>query len=255
MSGRNPILCAIDTPDSGAAQRLAEAVGPFVGGIKLGPEFSPANGPEPVRLVAGAAPLFLDLKVNDIPNTVGGAVRAAAPPEPLLRRVHCAGGAGMMKAAAAEADAAASGGKRRMKIIGVTVLTSLNDADLASVGQNGPALDQARRLAALARQAGLDGVVCSPHEVAALRRDCGQGFLLVVPGIRPADAARRDDPQAGLNPPQAPDASADYLVIGRPVTAAPDAAPACPAILAEIPPWAAPPRSAAFPRPRGAAPP
>src|SRR5260221_12739046 len=191
MSGRNPILCAIDTPDSGAAQRLAEAVGPFVGGIKLGPEFSPANGRGAVRLVAGAAPLFLDLKLHDIPNPVAGAVRAAAPLEPLLLTVHCAGGAAMMKAAAAEADAAASGGKRRMKIIGVTVLTSLNDADLASVGQNGPALDQARRLAALPRQAGLDGVPCSPPGVAALRRDCRQGFLLVVPAIRPADAPRR----------------------------------------------------------------
>jgi orotidine-5'-phosphate decarboxylase len=234
MSGRNPILCAIDTPDSGAAQRLAEAVGPFVGGIKLGLEFFTANGPEAVRLVAGAAPLFLDLKLHDIPNTVAGAVRAAAPLEPLLLTVHCAGGAAMMKAAAAEADAAASGGKRRMKIIGVTVLTSLNDADLASVGQNGPALDQARRLAALARQAGLDGVVCSPHEVAALRRDCGQGFLLVVPGIRPADAARRDDQKRVMTPREALDAGADHLVIGRPITAAPDAAAACRAILAEI---------------------
>jgi orotidine-5'-phosphate decarboxylase len=234
MSGRNPILCAIDTPDSGAAQRLAEAVGPFVGGIKLGLEFFTANGPEVVRLVAGAAPLFLDLKLHDIPNTVAGAVRAAAPLEPLLLTVHCAGGAAMMKAAAAEADAAASGGKRRMKIIGVTVLTSLNDADLASVGQNGPALDQARRLAALARQAGLDGVVCSPHEVAALRRDCGQGFLLVVPGIRPADAARRDDQKRVMTPREALDAGADHLVIGRPITAAPDAAAACRAILAEI---------------------
>ena len=234
MSGRNPILCAIDTPDSGAAQRLAEAVGPFVGGIKLGLEFFTANGPEAVRLVAGAAPLFLDLKLHDIPNTVAGAVRAAAPLEPLLLTVHCAGGAAMMKAAAAEADAPASGGKRRIKIIGVTVLTSLNDADLASVGQNGPALDQARRLAALARQAGLDGVVCSPHEVAALRRDCGQGFLLVVPGIRPADAARRDDQKRVMTPREALDAGADHLVIGRPITAAPDAAAACRAILAEI---------------------
>src|SRR5260221_13769884 len=112
MSGCNPILCAIDRPDSGAAQRLAEAVGPFVGGIKLGLEFFTANGPEVVRLVAGAAPLFLDLKLHDIPNTVAGAVRAAAPLEPLLLTVHCAGGAGVMKTAAAEADAAGSGGKR-----------------------------------------------------------------------------------------------------------------------------------------------
>jgi len=230
MSGRNPILCAIDTPDSGAARRLAAAIGPFVGGIKLGLEFFTANGREAVRLVAGAAPLFLDLKLHDIPNTVAGAVRAAAPLEPALLTVHCAGGTAMMKAAA---EAAASGAGR-MKIIGVTVLTSLNDADLASVGQNGPALDQVRRLAGLARAAGLDGVVCSPHEVAALRRDCGQGFLLVVPGIRPADAARRDDQKRVMTPREALDAGADYLVIGRPITAAPDAAAACRAILAEI---------------------
>jgi orotidine-5'-phosphate decarboxylase len=234
MSGRNPILCAIDTPDAGAARRLADAVGTFVGGIKLGLEFFTANGPEAVRLVAGAAPLFLDLKLHDIPNTVAGAVRAVAPLEPALLTIHCAGGAAMMKAAAAAADAAASGGKRRMKIIGVTVLTSLNDDDLLSVGQTGPALDQGRRLAGLARQAGLDGVVCSPHEVAALRRDCGQGFLLVVPGIRPADAARQDDQKRVMTPREALDAGADHLVIGRPITAAPDAAATCRAILAEI---------------------
>ncbi len=230
MSGRNPILCAIDTPDSGAARRLAAAIGPFVGGIKLGLEFFTANGREAVRLVAGAAPLFLDLKLHDIPNTVAGAVRAAAPLEPALLTVHCAGGTAMMKAAA---EAAASGAGR-MTIIGVTVLTSLNDADLASVGQNGPALDQVRRLAGLARAAGLDGVVCSPHEVAALRRDCGQGFLLVVPGIRPATAARSDDQKRVMTPREALDAGADYLVIGRPITASSDPAAACRAILAEV---------------------
>jgi orotidine-5'-phosphate decarboxylase len=237
MSGRNPILCAIDTPDSGAARRLAAAIGPFVGGIKLGLEFFTANGPDAVRQIAGAAPLFLDLKLHDIPNTVAGAVRAAALLEPALLTVHCAGGTAMMKAAA---DAAASGAGR-MKIIGVTVLTSLNDADLASVGQNGPTLDQVRRLAALAKAAGLDGVVCSPHEVAALRRDCGHGFLLVVPGIRPprieqANAARQDDQKRVMTPREALDAGADYLVIGRPITAVPDAAAACRAILAEIAP-------------------
>ena len=241
MSDRNPILCAIDTPDAVAARDLAEAVGPFVGGIKLGLEFFAANGPNAVRGIAGAAPLFLDLKLHDIPNTVAGAVRAVASLEPALLTVHCAGGAAMMKAAAREADAAASGGSRRMKIIGVTVLTSLNDDDLASVGQNGPALDQVRRLAALARRSGLDGIVCSPHEVAALRRDCGHGFLLVVPGIRPADirpasAARQDDQKRIMTPREALAAGADHLVIGRPITAAPDAAAACRAILAEIAP-------------------
>lgn len=240
MSTRNPVLCAIDTPDAGAARALAEAVGPFVGGIKLGLEFFTANGRDSVRQVAGAAPLFLDLKLHDIPNTVAGAVRAVAPLEPALLTLHCAGGAAMMKAAAsAAADASSAGRLRRMKVIGVTVLTSLNDADLASIGQNGPALDQVRRLAALARQSGLDGIVCSPLEVAALRRDCGGDFLLVVPGIRPpalamANAAREDDQKRVMTPRQALDAGADYLVIGRPITASPEPAAACRAILAEI---------------------
>jgi orotidine-5'-phosphate decarboxylase len=227
MSERNPLLCAIDTPDAGAARRLAAAVGPLVGGLKLGLEFFAANGPGAVRQVAGAAPLFLDLKLHDIPNTVAGAVRAVAPLEPLLLTVHCAGGTAMMKAAAEAAE-------RRVKIIGVTVLTSLDDADLASVGQSGPARDQVRRLAALARQSGLDGVVCSPHEVAALRRDCGGGFLLVVPGIRPATVARDDDQKRVMTPRQALEAGADYLVIGRPITAAPDPAAAAGAIRTEI---------------------
>jgi orotidine-5'-phosphate decarboxylase len=235
MSERNPILCAIDTPDAGAAHALAAAVGPFVGGLKLGLEFFAANGPDAVRRVAGAAPLFLDLKLHDIPNTVAGAVGAVAPLAPLLLTVHCAGGIAMMKAAAATAaDEAARGGVRRMNIIGVTVLTSLNDDDLASVGQNGPVQDQVRRLAALARQAGLDGVVCSPHEVAALRRDCGADFLLVVPGIRPANGTGRDDQKRVMTPRQALDAGADYLVIGRPVTAAPDPEAAARAIRTEI---------------------
>jgi orotidine-5'-phosphate decarboxylase len=236
MSSRNPILCAIDTPDAGAARDLAAAIGPFIGGLKLGLEFFTANGPDAVRLVAGTVPLFLDLKLHDIPNTVAGAIAAVAPLEPLLLTVHCAGGLAMMKAAAKAADQAARAGIRRMDVIGVTVLTSLNDADLAATGQSGPALDQVRRLAALAGEAGLDGVVCSPHEVAALRRDCGTGFRLVVPGIRPAHAVRDDDQKRVMTPRQALAAGADYLVIGRPITASPDPAAAARAIRAEIAP-------------------
>ena len=234
MSNANPILCAIDTPDAGAARDLAAAVGPFVGGFKLGLEFFTANGPEAVRRVAGAVPFFLDLKLHDIPNTVAGAIAAVAPLEPLLLTIHCAGGLAMMKAAVEAADEAAGRGIRRMNVIGVTVLTNLNDDDLARIGQNGPAQDQVRRLAALAIEAGLDGVVCSPHEVAALRRDCGAGFRLVVPGIRPANEAAKDDQKRVMTPRQALDAGADYLVIGRPITASPDPAAAAGAIRAEI---------------------
>jgi orotidine-5'-phosphate decarboxylase len=233
MSQRNPILCALDTPDREVASRLAGAVAPHVGGVKIGLEFFAANGPAAVREVARATPLFLDLKLHDIPNTVAGAVRSVAPLEPLLLTIHCGGGKAMMAAAASAAQEAATRGLRRMRIIGVTVLTSLNDADLASVGQAGPTLDQARRLAGLAREAGLDGVVCSPHEVAALRRDNGAEFHLVVPGIRPAGAAA-DDQKRMMTPRQALDAGADHLVIGRPITAAPDPAAAARAIAAEL---------------------
>ena len=233
MTKTNPILCAIDTGDAAAASLLAGAVGDHVGGLKLGLEFFLANGPAMVRKVAGTTPFFLDLKLHDIPNTVAGAVRSVAPLEPLLLTIHCGGGKAMMAAAANAAEEAASRGLRRMQIVGVTVLTSLNDADLAGVGQAGPTLDQARRLAALAREAGLDGVVCSPHEVAALRRDNGPEFRLVVPGIRPAGAAA-DDQKRMMTPRQALDAGADYLVIGRPITAAADPAAAARAIAAEL---------------------
>jgi len=229
---RNPILCAIDTPDPACARALAAAVRGAVGGIKLGLEFFVANGPTAVREIAGAAPLFLDLKLHDIPNTVAGAVRSAAALEPLLLTIHCAGGAAMMRAAAAAASDAAQG-RRRMKLIGVTVLTSLDDSDLKATGQRGTAAEQAQRLALLARDSGLDGVVCSPHEVAMLRQACGPGFLLVVPGIRPSGAAAADQKRV-MGPRAARDAGADYLVIGRPITEAADPAAAARAIAAEL---------------------
>ena len=229
----NPILCAIDTPDLGRARALAAAVAGAVGGIKLGLEFFVANGPAAVRDIAGTAPLFLDLKLHDIPNTVAGAVRAAAALEPLLLTIHCAGGVAMMRAAAAAASEAAQG-RRRMKLVGVTVLTSLDDSDLAATGQRGTAGEQAQRLARLARDSGLDGVVCSPHEVAMLRQACGLGFLLVVPGIRPSGAAAADQKRV-MGPRAARDAGADYLVIGRPITESADPAAAARALLAELP--------------------
>jgi orotidine-5'-phosphate decarboxylase len=224
------IFCAIDTPDRGRARALAAAVRGAVN-IKLGLEFFAANGPAGVREVAGDMPFFLDLKLHDIPNTVAGAVRSAAALAPGFLTIHCAGGPAMLKAAVDAA--AAAGGKRRMKLLGVTVLTSLDDADLAAVGQHGPAAEQARRLALLARDSGLDGVICSPQEVTALRAACGPNFLLVVPGIRPAGMAIGDQkrvmgPQATLS------AGADYLVIGRPITEAPDPAAAARALVAAI---------------------
>jgi len=215
----SPIFCAIDTPDPARAQELANAVRGVVN-LKLGLEFFVANGPGAVRRVASGAPLFLDLKLHDIPNTVTGAVRAAAVLKPMLLTIHCGGGAAMMRAAVEAAQQAAAGGKR-MQLVGVTVLTSLDNADLEAVGQRGPTTEQAVRLAKLAQASGLDGVVCSPHEIAALREACGREFLLVVPGIRPSGVAAGDQKRV-LNPRAALDAGADYLVIGRPITGAPD---------------------------------
>lgn len=228
---RNPILCAIDTPEPSRARALVAATAGLIGGIKLGLEFFVANGPAAVRDLAGP-PLFLDLKLHDIPNTVAGAVRSAAALRPALLTIHCSGGAAMMRAAAEAAKAVASA-ERPMRLIGVTVLTSLDDGDLVAVGQQGPAAAQVKRLAHLARASGLDGIVCAPQEAAALRTACGPDFLLVVPGIRPAGAALGDQKRA-MGPRAALAAGADYLVIGRPITAAADPAAAARALRDEI---------------------
>jgi len=224
---RNPILCAIDTAERARAHRLISLLTGQVGGVKLGLEFFGANGPDGVREVARGADLFLDLKLHDIPNTVAGAVKAALALDPLLLTLHCSGGPAMLRAAV-EAR-----GARRLKLLGVTVLTSLDDKDLVATGQNGPVESQVRRLALLAKEAGLDGVVCSPQEVAMLRQACGPGFLLVVPGIRPAGAAVGDQKRV-QTPRAAIEAGADYLVIGRPITEASDPAAAARTILAEL---------------------
>jgi orotidine-5'-phosphate decarboxylase len=229
----NPVIAAIDTPDPSEARRLVNALAGAVGGVKLGLEFFAANGPRATREAAFGENLFLDLKLHDIPNTVAGAVRACAALEPLLLTLHASGGPAMMRAAADAAQSAAAG-RRRMRLLGVSVLTSLDDDDLARVGQERPVAQQVLRLALLARDSGLDGVVCSPHEVASLRAACGRDFLLVVPGIRPAGAALGDQKRV-MTPKEAIDAGADYLVIGRPITAAPDPAAAARAILASLP--------------------
>jgi orotidine 5'-phosphate decarboxylase subfamily 1 len=188
-------------------------------------EFFTANGPRVVKETAQGLPLFLDLKLHDIPNTVAGAVKAAAALEPLLLTVHCAGGAAMMKAAA-EA-------KGKTKILGVTVLTSLDERDLELIGQRGPLAEQAQRLALLAKESGLDGVICSPLETAALRQACGPDFLLVVPGIRIGSLALGDQKRV-MGPKDAIAAGADYIVIGRPITGSPSPASAARAMLVDI---------------------
>lgn len=225
------IFVALDTTDLAQAEKLARSLVGVVGGIKIGLELYSARGIEGVKRLADVGlPLFLDLKFHDIPNTVASAVRAALPLKPSILNVHASGGAAMMRAAA-EAVADADGVPP--KLIAVTVLTSLDEHDLVLVGQNGPVADQVLRLANLAQGAGIDGVVCSPQEVALLRAKCGENFLLVVPGIRPAWAASGDQKRV-MTPAEAIAAGADYLVIGRPITAAPDPRAAAERIAAEL---------------------
>ncbi|MCG8511634.1 MAG: orotidine-5'-phosphate decarboxylase [Rhodospirillales bacterium] len=226
------IFVALDTPDADTAADIAGAVRGAVGGIKLGKEFFTANGPDGVERVCKSAdlPLFLDLKFHDIPNTVAGAVRATLAFKPLMVNVHAAGGAEMMRAAA---SAAAEAGSSRPMVLGVTVLTSLDNGDLADTGVAGPTADQVVRLARLAQDCGLDGVVCSAREIVALRNACGGGFKLVVPGIRPAWSTS-DDQRRIVTPVEALALGADYLVTGRPITAADDPAAAAGRIVREI---------------------
>jgi orotidine-5'-phosphate decarboxylase len=222
----NPVFCAVDTAELDRATTLTSQLRGVVGGLKLGLEFFTARGPVEVRKVRAGMPLFLDLKLHDTPNTVSRAVTSCSELEPDLMTVHAQGGPEMMRAAvAAAADAAHS-----PKIIAVTILTSLDDGDLDAVGmRDGPAVS-VRRLAALAQQAGCQGAVCSPHEIAALRADLGPDFTLVVPGIRPEGAATGDQKRI-MGPGEAMALGADILVVGRPITQADDPIAAASAIV------------------------
>ena len=231
----NPVYCALDTTDTAEAVRLARQLSGLVGGFKLGLEFHTANGAAGIRAVAETGmPIFLDLKFHDIPNTVAGAIRAAVPLAPALTTLHAIGGAEMIKAAVdSAADAAAKHGVARPKILAVTVLTSMGQAELPTIGVEGSVLDQVKRLAALAISAGADGIVCSPHEVDHLRMLLGPDALLVIPGIRPAWAAANDQKRI-LTPREAMEKGASYLVIGRPITVAADPAEAARKIMEEL---------------------
>jgi orotidine-5'-phosphate decarboxylase len=228
----SPIFCAIDRPDTAGAVTLARSLQGAVGGVKLGLEFFCASGPEAVRAVAAEGlPVFLDLKLHDIPNTVAGAVRSALALQPAMLTLHASGGSAMLRAAAqAKHQAGAS-----TLLLAVTVLTSLDDADLCASGVTGDAGTQVERLAALAVEAGVDGLVCSPREIARLRRILPATVKLVVPGIRPAGSAG-DDQKRVMTPNEALAAGADILVVGRPITSAPDPAAAARALLQDAPP-------------------
>lgn len=220
------IYTAIDTTDVHRAAAIARAVRGVAGGVKLGLEFFCANGEEGVlRIAEGELPVFLDLKFHDIPNTVAKAVAAIAHLEPAILTIHAAGGREMMAAAKAAAPA-------RTKVVGVTVLTSLDQSDLAAAGVTGSPGDQVRRLADLAQQAGIDGIVCSGEEVAAAKSAWNDGFF-VVPGIRPAGGEAGDQKRI-VTPRQAHVDGASVLVIGRPITDAPDPARAIMDIAASL---------------------
>lgn len=226
----NPVFVALDTPDLDRALAIARAVKPYVGGLKVGFEFLTACGPDGVRKIVDIGlPVFTDTKYHDIPNTVAAAGREIARLGAALFNVHASGGETMMREAALAARAI----DPKVAIIAVTVLTSIDEAALDQVGQRGPAADQVVRLAKLTQKASLDGVVCSAHEIALIRKACGPDFLLVVPGIRPAGADLGDQKRV-MTPAEAHRAGADILVIGRPITAAADPAAAAKAIADEL---------------------
>lgn len=230
MSGEPRVIVALDYADAAGALALTGRLDPTQCRVKIGKELFTAAGPALVETLATRGfGVFLDLKYHDIPNTVASACRAAAALGVWMLNVHALGGAAMMKAAR-EALASRSTPPR---LVAVTVLTSMADADLVQLGFAGRAPELVLRLARLARDCGLDGVVASAQEAALLRRECGPEFRLVTPGIRPPESGRNDQ-QRVATPAAAIAAGADYLVIGRPITRAPDPLAALEAINREI---------------------
>jgi orotidine-5'-phosphate decarboxylase len=224
MSVLAPVAVALDGPDLATITAWAGAAGPYVSTMKVGLETFLRDGDasvEAVRAAARGRDVFLDLKLHDIPNTVAGAARSVAHLKPAFLTVHATGGSAMVRAAVEELP--------DTRVTAVTVLTSLSEADLGDIGLLGPSIDAVRRLAALAVGAGARAIVCSPHEVAAVRAEVGDAALLITPGVRPAGSASGDQARVAT-PEQALADGADLLVIGRPITAAADVAAAAAAI-------------------------
>ena len=222
-----PVAVALDAPDLETAARWAQAVTPHVAVVKVGLELFCRTGPSVVDVVRGGSgvELFLDLKLHDIPNTVAGAVRSVARLRPRYLTVHAVGGAAMVRSAVDAAEG--------ITIAAVTVLTSADEATLEAVGLAGPSLDAVRRLSVLAVGAGAGALVCSPHEVAAVRAEVGPDIVLITPGVRPAGAAAQDQIRVAT-PEQALRDGADLLVIGRPITGAADPGAAAARIAATL---------------------
>jgi orotidine-5'-phosphate decarboxylase len=231
------LLVALDVDSGARALQLATELRDLAGGFKVGSRLFTSEGPDLVRrLVASGAPVFLDLKFHDIPNTVAQAVEATVSTGVWMLNVHASGGVPMMQAAArAATDAAAKEGKRRPVVIGVTVLTSMDAPTLTSIGVQRPLLEQVVTLARMAQDAGLDGVVASPQETAAIRAACGPDFAIVTPGIRGASAGTATNDQSRtMGPAEAIKAGASYIVVGRPIIAAADPKGAAAAIVEEL---------------------
>lgn len=242
---RQKLILALDFPTLEPALEIAQSLAAIVGIFKINIQLFTAEGPQSVRqLHELGSGVFLDLKFHDIPNTVKGAVASAvALPGVHLLDVHALGGLEMMQAAVkARNDAQGANRASAPKLLAITILTSMDNAALKGVGITGPASRRVVQLAKLAKQAGMDGVVASPQEVRAIRKACGKNFLIVVPGIRPMVGGgptkgrrhKTDDQARVATPAEAIRAGADYLVIGRPITGAPDPEAAARAILEEI---------------------
>ncbi|MGH9533964.1 MAG: orotidine-5'-phosphate decarboxylase [Terriglobales bacterium] len=222
IRGKDRLILALDVPTRAAALDLVRRLGPEVGRVKVGLELFTAEGPALVReLSATGTGVFLDLKLHDIPNTVAGAVRSAAGLGAQMLSVHAAGGEAMLRAAAAARDAAIGAAACRLQLLGITVLTSLDQATLEALAMPGPVESRVVAWARLCQRAGLDGVVCSAREAAAVRAACGPPFLIVTPGIRPASAPTQDQARAATAA-EARRQGADFLVVGRAVNRAAD---------------------------------
>jgi orotidine-5'-phosphate decarboxylase len=233
----NPLLVALDVDGADRALAIAEQVGGVAGGLKVGSRLFTMAGPDLVRrLVDSGARVFLDLKFHDIPNTVAQAVDAAVRTGAWMINVHASGGPAMMQAATrAAADAAAATGVPPPLVIGVTVLTSMDEQTLMQTGVTRPLADHVLALARMAQSAGLHGVVASPQETSAIRQACGPDFAIVTPGIRGASAGQeKNDQSRTLGPAEAVKAGATYIVVGRPIIAAPDPRGAAQAIVEEL---------------------
>jgi orotidine-5'-phosphate decarboxylase len=225
------LITALDLPSLEAARAMAARLAGSSPVLKLGLELFTAEGPAALAALRGAAPVFLDLKLHDIPNTVAGAVRSLAPQGAAMLTLHAGGGPAMITAAR---EAAGKAGSARPILLAVTVLTSMDAEALHSVGVAGGPTQQVLRLARMAMAAGADGLVCSPREVAPIRDALGEAPFLVVPGIRPAGADKGDQARTAT-PEEAVAAGADWIVVGRPITGAADPAAAARAIIASLP--------------------